>query len=330
MWHFEHKIFLLLLLLIPLLVMWNIFLEKRGKRYIFFSSEKLLNFHKKKIKHFLIRNLSYFKLLSFLLFIIAMARPQILYYYDIESNKGIDILLTLDISGSMASLDFKPRNRLEVAKEVMEAFIKKRETDRIGFVIFAGSASTKCPLTLDYDILKHFLNNVSIGELEDGTALGMALASSVNRIKHSKSKTKIIILLTDGVNNRGEIDPRDAAGIAKDFGIKVYTIGVGKRGKAPFPVTDAYGRKQQILVDVEIDEKLLREIANSTGGLYFRATDKKSLDRIFSEINKWEKSEISTKRFYNSKELYFYFLFSGLILLLIIEFSKRSFLRTLP
>ncbi len=330
MWHFEHKIFLLLLLLIPLLAVWNIFLEKRGKRYIFFSSEKLLSLPKKKIKHFLIRNLSYFKLLPFLLFIIAMARPQILYYYDIESNKGIDILLTLDISGSMASLDFKPRNRLEVAKEVMEAFIKMRKTDRIGFVVFAGSAFTKCPLTLDYDILKHFLNNVSIGELEDGTALGMALASSVNRIKHSKSKTKIIILLTDGVNNRGEIDPRDAAGIAKDFGIKVYTIGVGKRGKAPFPVTDAYGRKQQILVDVEIDEKLLREIANSTGGLYFRATDKKSLDRIFSEINKWEKSEISTKRFYNSKELYFYFLFSGLILLLIIEFSKRSFLRTLP
>ncbi|MEN8152538.1 MAG: VWA domain-containing protein [Acidobacteriota bacterium] len=330
MWHFEHKIFLTLLLLLPLLVMWDLFIKKRGKRYIFYSSKKLLEIPQKKIKPFLIRNMAYIKLISLILFIIAMARPQILYYYDIESNKGIDILLTLDISGSMASLDFKPRNRLEVAKEVIENFIKKRETDRIGFVAFAGSAFTKCPLTLDYDILRYFLNNVSIGELEDGTAMGMALATSVNRIKHSKSKTKIIILLTDGVNNRGEIDPGDAAVIARDFGIKVYTIGVGKRGKAPFPVTDSFGRKQQIMVDVEIDEKVLREIANSTGGLYFRATDKKSLDRIFSEINKWEKSEISVKRFYNRKELYHYFLLSGLLLLLIIEFSKRSFLRTLP
>jgi len=234
------------------------------------------------------------------------------------------------ISGSMASLDFKPKNRLEVAKEVIKNFVNKRETDRIGLVAFAGAAVTKSPLTLDYEMLEYFLNSTNLGELEDGTALGMALATSVNRIKHSKSRTKLIILLTDGVNNRGEIDPRDAAGIAHNFGIKVYTIGVGKRGKAPFPVRDAFGRETQIMVDVEIDERLLREIANQTGGLYFRATDKDSLDNIFTEINKWEKTEISTKRFYNIQELYTFFLFPALILLLAAEFAKRSILRSIP
>lgn len=328
--HFEFPLALLLLFSVPVLIMWKRFGDRRGKRYINYSSGKLLNLSENRLKFFLIKNLFYLKLLTLILFIIALSRPQLLDYYDIENKKGIDILLTMDISGSMASLDFKPKNRLEVAKDVIKNFINKRETDRIGLVAFAGAAVTKSPLTLDYEMLEYFLNSTNLGELEDGTAMGMALATSVNRIKHSKSRTKLIILLTDGVNNRGEIDPRDAAVIAHNYGIKVYTIGVGKRGKAPFPVRDSFGRETQIMVDVEIDEKLLREIANKTGGLYFRATDKDSLDNIFTEINKWEKTEISTKRFHNIQELFIYFLIPGLLLLFAAEFSKRSVFRTIP
>jgi Ca-activated chloride channel family protein len=242
----------------------------------------------------------------------------------------MDILLTLDISGSMASVDFKPKNRLEVAKEVIAAFIEKRRSDRLGLVIFAATSYTKCPLTVDYDMLKFYLQDTELGELEDGTALGMALATSVNRIQNSGAKTKIIILLTDGVNNRGEIDPRDAAKMARDFGIKVYTIGVGTGGEAPYPVLDSFGRRQYVMVSVEIDEALLQEIAKTTGGLYFRAIDRDSLRTIFREIDRWEKTKIKTKNYYETTELFPYFLTMGLLLLLLVESARRSFLRTLP
>jgi Ca-activated chloride channel family protein len=295
-----------------------------------YSSKKLIKSSDNTLKAFFIKNLFYLKLLALILFIAALARPQELSYYEKESKKGIDILITLDISGSMASIDFTPKNRLEVAKDVISDFIQKRSTDRLGLVIFAGASYTKCPLTIDYDLLKDFLEATRIGELEDGTALGMALATSVNRIRTSKSKTKIIILLTDGINNRGEIAPRDAAQIAKDFNVKVYTIGVGTKGKAPYPVMDANGRTQLYMIDVEIDEELLKEIANNTGGLYFRATDKEQLQQIFDEIDRWEKTEISTKRYYNARDLYIYFIIAAFALLLLAEFAKRTILRTLP
>jgi len=319
-----------LLLWVPLLISWNIFVNKKGKRFITYSSKKLIADSNRTTKAYFIRNLYYFKLAALVLFIVALARPQALYYYDLENKKGIDILITLDISGSMAAVDFKPKNRLEVAKDVISNFIQKRENDRLGLVVFAGNSFTKCPLTVDYDILKYFLKETAIGDLEDGTALGMALATSVNRIRLSKSRTKIIILLTDGVNNRGEIDPRDAAKIARDFNVKVYTIGVGTKGQAPYPVRDAYGRQQYVMMDVEIDEELLKEIANKTGGLYFRATDKDSLQRIFTEIDRWEKEEITSKRFYTAQDFYMYFIISAFLILLLAEFAKRTVLRTLP
>ena len=328
--HFAAKAYFFLLILVPLLILWYIFVKKRGKRFIFYSSKQLIKDSNSTAKTFFIKSLFYVKLLVLVLFILALTRPQILNYYDKESKKGIDILITLDISGSMASIDFKPKNRLEVAKEVISSFIQKRLTDRLGLVIFAGTSYTKCPLTIDYDILKYFLEETAIGELEDGTAIGMALATSVNRIRYSKSRTKILILLTDGVNNRGEIDPRDAAKIAKDFNVKVYTIGVGTRGKAPYPVRDSFGRQQYMMVDVQIDEELLKEIANNTGGLYFRATDKDSLHQIFTEIDRWEKTEITTKRYYNARDLFIYFIFAALVILLAAEFAKRTVLRTLP
>lgn len=330
MLHFANKIYFFLLLIVPLLILWELYLGKKGKRFIFYSSKKLLADSDKNVKSFIIKNLSYIKVFSLVLFITALARPQILNYYSVENKKGIDILITLDISTSMASVDFKPKNRLEVAKDVISNFINKRKTDRIGLVIFAGASYTRCPLTVDYDLLSLFLKETAIGELEDGTAIGMALATSANRIKGAKSRTKIIILLTDGVNNRGEIDPRDAANMAKDFNIKVYTIGVGTRGRAPYPVTDPYGRTQYVMMDVGIDEKLLQEIANNTGGLYFRATDKDSLQQIFSEIDRWEKTEITTKKYHEAKDIFVYFILAALIFLLLAEFARRTILRTLP
>jgi len=328
--HFADKIYFLLLFFIPLLILWDRFLKRVGKQYILYSSKKLTGDSNQswKVKSF--KTLFYIKVFCLFLLIVAMARPQILNFFSVEKKQGIDILITLDISGSMASIDFKPKNRLEVAKDVINNFINKRKNDRLGLVIFAGTSYTKCPLTIDYEMLQYFLRETTLGELEDGTAIGMALATSVNRIRLSKTSTKIVILLTDGVNNKGEIDPRDAANIAKDMNIKVYTIGVGTRGRAPYPVKDSFGRLQHIMVDVEIDEELLKEMAAKTGGFYFRATDGNSLQRIFQEIDRFERSEVSTRNYQVANDLYQYFLISALLLLGLVEFSKRTFLRTLP
>ncbi len=329
---FANSFYLLLLGLVPLLVLWHLYLNKKGKRFIFYSSKRIARFADKTFKTFFIKNLFYVKLIAFCLLVVALARPQILNYFEKESKKGIDILITLDVSGSMAARDFQPKNRLEVAKDVISGFIDKRINDRIGLVIFAGLSYTQCPITIDHEVLNETLSRTVFKDIEeDGTALGMALATSVNRIRQNKqSKTKIIILLTDGVNNRGEIDPRDAAKIAQTFNIKVYTIGVGTRGQAPYPVTDEFGREQYIMVDVTIDEELLKEIANRTGGLYFRATDQEQLKQIFAEIDRWEKTEISTQRYNTARELYFYFLLAAFLLLLLAELGKRTILRTLP
>jgi Ca-activated chloride channel family protein len=330
MFRLAAKLYLLLLLLLPLLAWWRSFLSRRGQRHVWFPSRALLPDPAPSMKATLVGHLDRCVAAALVLFILALARPQRLNSYQVEEQKGLDILLTLDISGSMAAIDFKPKNRLEVAKEVIASFIEKRRHDRLGLVIFAATSTTKCPLTVDYDILKFYLQETELGELEDGTAIGMALAASVNRIRHSASKTKIIILLTDGVNNRGEIDPRDAAKMARDFRVKVYAIGVGTRGEAPYPVLDSFGRRQHIMVNVEIDEPLLQEMAKTTGGLYFRATDRDSLQNIFSEIDRWEKTNIKSRSSYETTELFPYFIALGLLLLLLAEIARRSFLRTLP
>ncbi len=334
------KTYLLLLLLLPLLAWWRRFLLRRGQRHVWFPARSLLSGRPTArtgasapapgVKDVLVRQLDFFKAAALFLFILALARPQLLNSYRVEEQRGLDILLTLDISGSMAAIDFKPRNRLEVAKEVIASFIAKRRDDRLGLVVFAATSSTKCPLTVDYDILKFTLQDTELGELEDGTAIGMALAASVNRVRHSAAKTRIVILLTDGVNNRGEIDPRDAAKMARDYHVKVYTIGVGTRGEAPYPVLDSFGRRRHVMVNVEIDEPLLREIARTTGGLYFRATDRDSLQGVFAEIDRWEKSSIRSRSYYEATELFPWFIALGLFLLFLVETARRSFLRTLP
>ena len=228
---------------------------------------------------------------AFALMIVALARPQGVEQQSKTNAEGIDIMLAIDISGSMLARDFQP-DRLTAAKEVAGSFIADRQGDRIGLAVFAGEAFTQSPLTTDKSTLQTLLSRIRSGVIEDGTAIGNGLATALNRLRESDAKSKVVILLTDGVNNRGEISPLMAADIAADMGIKVYTIGVGKRGKAPYPAIDMFGNMTYQMMEVEIDEKTLSEIASRTGGKYFRATDKQKLKAIYDEINQMEKSKV--------------------------------------
>lgn len=231
------------------------------------------------------------RLAAFALMTVALARPQGVEQQSKINAEGIDIMLALDISGSMLARDFQP-DRLTAAKEVAGNFISDRQGDRIGLAVFAGEAFTQSPLTTDKSTLQTLLARVRSGVIEDGTAIGNGLATALNRLRESEAKSKVVILLTDGVNNRGEISPLMAADIAADMGIKVYTIGVGKRGKAPYPAIDMFGNMTYQMMEVEIDEETLSEIASRTGGKYFRATDKQKLKAIYDEINQMEKSKV--------------------------------------
>jgi len=233
-------------------------------------------------------------------FIIVLARPQKTDQLQNISTEGIDIILTLDISGSMLARDFKP-DRLEASKNVATEFISGRPYDRIGLVVFSGESFTQCPLTTDHAVLINLMRELQSGMIEDGTAIGNGLATSINRIKDSEAVSKVIILLTDGVNNRGDIAPATSADIAKTFGIRVYTIGVGTQGMAPYPVQTPYGIQYQNM-PVEIDENILREIASKTGGKYFRATDNEKLVQVYAEIDKLEKSKIDVRQFTRKEE----------------------------
>jgi len=257
----------------------------------------------KTFRHYLRHILFAFRAAGITLLIIVLARPQATNRFQNVSTEGIDIVLALDISGSMLARDFKP-DRLEASKDVATEFISGRPYDRIGLVVFSGESFTQCPLTTDHAVLINLLREVQSGMIEDGTAIGMGLATSVNRIKDSKAKSKVIILLTDGVNNRGEIAPATAAGIAKTFGIRVYTIGVGTQGMAPYPVNTPFGVQYQSM-PVEIDEAILKEISATTGGKYFRATDNNKLEEVYKEIDKLEKSKTDVRQFSRKEEKYF-------------------------
>jgi Ca-activated chloride channel homolog len=236
------------------------------------------------------------------LLIVILARPQSTDSFQDMSTEGIDIVLTLDISGSMLARDFRP-DRLEASKNVATEFITGRPYDRIGLVVFSGESFTQCPLTTDHAVLINLMREIKSGMIEDGTAIGEGLATAVNRIKDSEAKSKVIILLTDGVNNRGMIAPITAAEIAKTYGIRVYTIGVGTQGVAPYPVQTPFGLQYQDM-QVEIDEGILREIAKMTDGRYFRATDNEKLVQVYSEIDKMEKSRIDVRQFKVKEEKY--------------------------
>lgn len=266
------------------------------------------------------------QIFAFALVVLAIARPQ---YQNttVERNaEGIDIVLTLDISTSMKAEDLKP-NRLEAAKDVADNFISKRVSDRIGLVLFARKSFTMVPPTLDYDLLKRLLKDVEMGTVEDGTAIGMGIATAVNRLKESEAKNKVVILLTDGQNNSGEIDPVTAADLATTYDIKIYTIGAGTRGTAPYPVKDPiFGNRYQN-VKVDIDEEMLTQIANMTGGEYFRATDTEKLKDIYAQIDKLEKTKIEEVIYTDYQDLYPRFLLPGILLLVLSLVSDRFLFR---
>jgi Ca-activated chloride channel homolog len=268
------------------------------------------------------------RLAALALFIIALARPQSVSSKENVSTEGIDIVLVLDISGSMLAEDFTP-NRMQAAKQVAEEFIDGRANDRIGLVIFSAESFTQCPLTTDYPVLKSLLREVKNGMIADGTAIGLALANGVNRLKDSKAKSRVMILLTDGVNNRGEIDPITAAKIAATFNIRVYTVGVGAQGEAPYPVETPFGIQRR-LIPVDLDEKTLSSVAEMTGGKYFRATDNRKLKAIYKEIDQLERSKIEVTAYKRYSEKYYGWLFGGLVLLLVEFGLGATVLRKIP
>jgi Ca-activated chloride channel family protein len=279
-------------------------------------------------RQILAKVLPYSRLLALSALVFALARPQLTLKEEVVKAEGIDIVLAIDLSSSMLSRDFKP-DRLEVSKQVAIDFVDKREHDRVGLAVFAGESYTQCPLTTDHRIVKDFLSSLQCGILSDGTAIGMGLATAVNRLKDSPAKSKIIILLTDGVNNAGYIKPLTAAEIAQEYGVKVYTIGVGSTGSALTPINQTSdGRYRFGMAKVEIDEALLREISAMTDGQYFRATDEESLDKIYATIDQLEKTEIEVSVFKRYKEEFRKFLGFGLILLLIEFILRNTWLRS--
>ncbi len=325
---FANPELLLFLLLVPALAVWyyyRLHAKESDVRYSTLQPFAMIKYSmKERLRHlpFILR------LIALALIIIALARPQSTSKGQNVYSEGIDIVLALDISGSMLAEDFQP-NRIEAAKNVAQDFISGRTTDRIGLVIFSGESFTQCPLTVDYEVLKTLIKPLKSGMIEDGTAIGLGLANGVNRLRESKAKSKVIILLTDGVNNRGEIDPITAAEIAKSFGIRVYTVGVGTIGEAPYPVQTPFGIRYQ-MVPVEIDEKVLKQVADLTDGKYFRATDNKKLRAIYQEIDQLEKTRIEVRSYRRYTELFYSFIFVAVFLLIGDVGLSNTWLRKIP
>lgn len=295
-----------------------------------FSISSIKSFNTKSLKVKLFPLLNVLRFTALFMLIVALARPQIIdVSIQTKKSRGIDIVIAVDVSSSMLAQDLKP-NRLEALKEVAKEFVNDRINDRIGLVVYAGESYTKTPVTSDKSIIINSINEIIFdGVIEDGTAIGMGLATSVNRLKNSKAKSKVVILLTDGVNNSGFIDPNTSADLATSFGIKTYTIGLGSNGNARAPIAlNPDGSFRYGLTKVEIDEKLLKEIASKTGGLYFRATDNKKLKEIYDEINKLEKTEVEEFKYSNAKEVYRFFVLAAVILILMEWILKTTFFKS--
>jgi Ca-activated chloride channel family protein len=325
---FAQPYFFLLLLLIPAMVAFYIFYINKKRTQITFSGfnnfEGIRPTFRQRF-HFLPFVL---KLLAFTLAVVALARPQSSMSGQNIKTDGIDIMMALDISTSMLAEDLKP-NRIEAAKKVAEDFIDSRPNDRIGLVIFGGESFTQCPLTTDHAVLKNLFTGIESGMLADGTAIGEGLGTAVNRIKSSKAKSKVIILLTDGVNNIGAIAPETAGEIAKAFGIRVYTIGVGTRGMAPYPFKTPFGIQYQN-VEVQIDENVLKQIAGETDGKYFRATNTSKLKEIYQEIDKLEKTRIDVTEFHNYTEEFYPWAIAACLLLIADIILRYTLFKKLP
>jgi Ca-activated chloride channel homolog len=325
---FANPELLFLLLLIPLLAVWYFFRRKRNNTEISISSISGFGKHRRSLRLFVYQGQYILRLLALTLLIIAFARPQTSLSRQDISVEGIDIMIAMDVSGSMLAQDFKP-DRLEASKQTAMEFVDARPNDRIGLVIFSGEAFTQSPLTTDHAVIKNIFNEIQSGMIEDGTALGDGLATAVNRIRTSKAVSKVIILLTDGVNNMGAIDPLSAAEIAKLYGIRIYTVGIGTIGMAPYPVQTPYGIQLQSM-EVKIDEPLMKKISEMTDGRYFRATNNAKLRQIYKEIDKLEKSKIDVTEFKRKNEEYIPLVLLALGLLMLEWILRYSYLRNIP
>ncbi|NRF40454.1 VWA domain-containing protein [Pedobacter sp. LMG 31643] len=318
---FANPGFFWLLLLVPLMIGWYIWRNKRLQGTMRISSVKSFMGAKKSgygvLRHYSIA----LKSLALIAIIIGLARPQSALSWQNSTTEGIDIVIATDISGSMLSEDLKP-NRLEAGKNIAIDFIKDRPDDRIGLVVFSGESFTQCPLTIDHDVLINLFKGINNGMIEDGTAIGMGLATAVNRLKDSEAKSKVVILLTDGSNTTGSIPPVTAAEIAKQMNVRVYTVGVGTKGFAPYPVKTPFGVQYQ-QVPVTIDEGTLSSIAKITGGKYFRATNNDKLKEIYQQIDKLEKAKIDVTQYHKKTERFLPFALIALALLLV-EFGLRN------
>lgn len=325
----------LFLLLIPLLIALFWYVEKRkGEGAFSYSSLRRLRFSPPSWRVRLFPLLRWGRIIALLLIILALARPVSGVKRSKVTGEGVDIILAIDVSTSMLAEDFsvegKRQNRLYVVKQVVEGFIKGRTPDRIGIVVFAGRPYTLSPLTWDHDWLLTQLEEVEIGMIEDGTAIGSALTTAINRLRDSDAKSKVVILLTDGRNNAGNVPPETAADAAKALGIKVYTIGAGSKGPVPYPVKDAFGNLFYSQIQIDIDEELLKGIADVTGGKYFRATDTASLRRIYEEIDEMEKTRIEMEYYFEYNELYTYFLLPATAILFLEAILRNTLMRTFP
>jgi len=312
---FAEPGFFWLLLIIPLMVAYYWWRNsKKLQGTLGMSTTKSFALKHKSQMHIFRHYSIVLRCLAFIAIIVALARPQSALSWENETTEGIDIMIASDISGSMLSEDFKP-NRLEAGKNIAIDFIKARPDDRIGLVIFSGESFTQCPLTIDHDVLINLFADVKNGMVDDGTAIGMGLATAVNRLKDSEAKSKVIILLTDGVNNTGSIPPITAAEIAKQFNIRVYTVGIGTNGSAPYPFKDQFVNVHYQMIPVDVDEKTLSQIADITGGKYFRARDNNELTQIYQQIDKLEKVKIAVTQFHKKTERYLIVAVIALILL---------------
>ncbi len=326
---FANPYYFLMLLLIPLMLLWNLWQKKNHNASFQYSNTGNITAIHTSLRTTLRPLLQILRILSIVCIVIALARPQKSNTNETINSEGIDIMLSMDISGSMLAQDFSP-NRIEAAKQVAHDFIANRLTDKIGIVIFSGESFTQCPLTTDKNILFTQLDNIQSGALEDGTAIGMGLSTAVDRLRASKAKSKIIILLTDGVNNGGLIDPSTALEIAKAFNIKVYTIGVGSEGTASYPTQDAFGNTTMKQMPVQIDEVLLKKIASETGGKYYRAKDNNALSSVYADIDKLEKSNVEISSFKNYVEFFYWFVVAALLLLLLEFMLRYTLFRSFP
>ena len=326
---FKNPEYLWLLLSIPVLSVWLVFRKQDVGQSIALSSFSQLYTKGIDWLAFFRPSILLFRFVAICALCLALARPQSKDSYQNANVEGVDIMVALDISASMLAKDFEP-NRLEASKEVAIDFINKRENDRIGLVVYEGESFTQCPLTTDHNVLTNLFNDVKTGYVEGGTAIGMGLATAVNRLRDSEAKSKVIILLTDGVNNQGSIAPITAAQIAKEFGIKVYTIGVGSKGMALSPVRKYGDQYQYDYTEVEIDELTLEKIAYETDGKYFRATDNTSLTEIYDEIDKLEKTEIKVTEYTKRNEEYFPFLLLGIIALVTEWLLVSTLFKSIP